>query len=197
MGDLPELDGSAFRDLLNHLGNRKGGGEYGLKKDELSRKSIVDPKMHHLLMKFALVNVPIAFTTVKINGKPPKKCEQYYIVAFGSYTGGELVIANESHNIWHRPRIVREGAEATAWIGRRWTLTFYSIESTKRLDDYEAVVVDDEWVISQRRDGRPPIYLKPEKRVKVPMEVEEVEEAWDDRFNEVQNLMLNASKRSE
>jgi hypothetical protein len=29
------------------------------------------------------------------------------------------------------------------------------------------------------------------------MEVEEVEEAWDDRFNEVQNLMLNASKRSE
>lgn len=188
--ELPELDALAFRDLLNHLKGRKGG-TYGLKKDELSRSSIVDPKLHHLLMKFGLVNVPISFTTVKINGKPPR-CEQYYTVAFGSYTGGELVIANASYNIWHRPLVVREGALDTPWTGKRWVLTYYSIESTKRLEEYEAVVVDDKWVIAQRRQFQPPLYLTAEKRMKIPNTIEEVEEEWDGRFNEAQNLMIKA-----
>jgi len=192
---MDELDASAFRDLLNHLGNRRKGGTYGLKKDELSRSSIVDPKLHHLLMKFALVNVSIPFTTVKINGKPPKKCEEYYIVGFGSYTGGELVIANQSYNIWHRPKIIRESMTDTAVSGKRWTLVFYAMETTKRLEDYEAIVVDDKWVIAQRRQFQPPLYLTAEKRVKKVKEVEEsTDDEWDEKLNEVQNLMLRASR---
>ena len=191
--ELPELDDSAFRDLSNHLRNRKSGGLYGLNKNEFSRPSIVDPKLYHLLMKFALVNVTIPFTTIRINGKPPKKCKEYYVVGFGSYTGGEMKIANRNYDIWHRPLIVREGAEALPASGKKWTLTFYSVETTKKLDDYEAVVVDDKWLIAQRRDGQPPLYLMVEKRMrKIKEEDEEEEEEGDSNMTDAQNLMIRA-----
>lgn len=187
-----ELDASAFKDLIEHLKGRKGG-TYGLTKDGLTRQSIVDPRLHHLLMKFALVNVSIPFTTVKINGKPPKRCKEYYIVGFGSYMGGELLIDGGAHNIWHRPQIVRESATETPWTGKRWTLTFFAIETTRTLEEYEAIVVDDKWVISQRRQFQPPLYLTAEKRVRNSKEDDaDDEEDYDPRFTEAQNLLMNA-----
>lgn len=197
MEELPQLDDSAFRDLSNHLKNRRGG-LFGLKKDELSRPSIVDPKLHYLLMKFALMHVPIPFTTIRVNGKPPKRCKEYFVVGFGSYTGGELKIDNKIYDLWHRPLIVREGAEALPAQGKKWTLTYYTIPSSKKLEDYEAVVVDDKWVIAQRRNGDSTLYLTPEKRVRhVKEEEEEEDEDYEPEFSPAQNLMLNAmSKRS-
>jgi hypothetical protein len=172
--DLPELDEFAFRDISEHL---KAGGTYGLKKDELTRQTLVRPYLYHLLMKFALVNVHIPFTTIKVNGKPPKSCKEYYVVGFGNYTGGELRIANSNYDIWRRPRIVREVAEHLPVItGKRMTLTFYAVETSRSLGEFEPVVVGDEWVIRQSRQFQPPLYLKPEKRLKAIKEDTEYEE---------------------
>ena len=172
--ELPELDEFAFRDISEHL---KAGGTYGLKKDELTRQTLARPYLYHLLMKFALVNVHIPFTTIKVNGKPPKGCKEYYVVGFGNYTGGELRIANSNYDIWRRPRIVREVAEHLPVItGKRMTLTFYAVETSRSLGEFEPVVVGDEWVIRQSRQFQPPLYLKPEKRLKVVKEDTEDEE---------------------
>jgi len=172
--ELPELDEFAFRDISEHL---KAGGTYGLKKDELTRQTLAKPYLYHLLMKFALVNVHIPFTTIKVNGKPPKGCKEYYVVGFGNYTGGELRIANSNYDIWRRPRIVREVAEHLPVItGKRMTLTFYALETSRSLGEFEPVVVGDEWVIRQSRQFQPPLYLKPEKRLKAIKEDTEDEE---------------------
>lgn len=172
--ELAELDEFAFRDISEHL---KAGGTYGLKKDELTRQTLARPYLYHLLMKFALVNVHIPFTTIKVNGKPPKGCKEYYVVGFGNYTGGELRIANSNYDIWRRPRIVREVAEHLPVItGKRMTLTFYAVETSRSLGEFEPVVVGDEWVIRQSRQFQPPLYLKPEKRLKAIKEDTEDEE---------------------
>lgn len=172
--ELPELDEFAFRDLSEYL---KTGGTYGLKKDELTRQTLAKPYLYHLLMKFALVNVSIPFTTIKVNGKPPKGCKEYYIVGFGNYTGGELRIANSNYDIWRRPRIVREVAEHLPVLtGKRMTLTFYAVETTRSLLEFEPVVVGDDWVIRQSRQFQPPLYLRPEKRLKAIKEDTEEEE---------------------
>jgi hypothetical protein len=172
--ELPELDEFAFRDISEHL---KAGGTYGLKKNELTRQTLARPYLYHLLMKFALVNVHIPFTTIKVNGKPPKGCKEYYVVGFGNYTGGELRIANSNYDIWRRPRIVREVAEHLPVItGKRMTLTFYAVETSRSLGEFEPVVVGDEWVIRQSRQFQPPLYLKPEKRLKAIKEDTEDEE---------------------
>lgn len=172
--ELPELDEFAFRDISEYL---KAGGTYGLKKNELTRQTLAKPYLYHLLMKFALVNVHIPFTTIKVNGKPPKGCKEYYVVGFGNYTGGELRIANSNYDIWRRPRIVREVAEHLPVItGKRMTLTFYAVETSRSLGEFEPVVVGDEWVIRQSRQFQPPLYLKPEKRLKAIKEDTEDEE---------------------
>lgn len=172
--ELPELDEFAFRDISEYL---KAGGTYGLKKDELTRQTLAKPYLYHLLMKFALLHVTIPFTTIKVNGKPPKGCKEYYVVGFGNYTGGELRIANSNYDIWRRPRIVREVAEHLPVItGKRMTLTFYAAETSRSLGEFEPVVVGDEWVIRQTRQFQPPLYLKPEKRLKVVKEDTEDEE---------------------
>jgi hypothetical protein len=172
--ELPELCETAFRDLSEYL---KTGGTYGLKKDELTRQTLAKPYLYHLLMKFALVNVSIPFTTIKVNGKPPKGCKEYYIVGFGNYTGGELRIANSNYDIWRRPRIVREVAEHLPVLtGKRMTLTFYAVETTRSLLEFEPVVVEDDWVIRQSRQFQPPLYLRPEKRLKAIKEDTEEEE---------------------
>lgn len=172
--ELPELDEFAFRDISEFL---KAGGTYGLKKDELTRQTLAKPYLYHLLMKFALLHVTIPFTTIKVNGKPPKGCKEYYVVGFGNYTGGELRIANSNYDIWRRPRIVREVAEHLPVItGKRMTLTFYAVETSRSLGEFEPVVVGDEWVIRQTRQFQPPLYLKPEKRLKVVKEDTEDEE---------------------
>ena len=172
--ELPELDEFAFRDLSEYL---KTGGTYGLKKDELTRQTLAKPYLYHLLMKFALVHVSIPFTTIKVNGKPPKGCKEYYIVGFGNYTGGELRIANSNYDIWRRPRVVREVAEHLPVLtGKRMTLTFYAVETTRSLLEFEPVVVGDDWVIRQSRQFQPPLYLRPEKRLKAIKEDTEDEE---------------------
>jgi hypothetical protein len=56
------------------------------------------------------------------------------------------------------------------------TLTFYAAETSRSLGEFEPVVVGDEWVIRQTRQFQPPLYLRPEKRLKVVKEDTEDEE---------------------
>ena len=196
MRELEELDESAFRDLVNHLTSkrisvnkyRRGVGEgrsqcFGMVRKrsqapDLSRQSWMDARLHHLLMKFALLHVPIPFTSIQVNDsylcashKDKHNGGDSYIVGFGPYTGGELVLkdpVDKEYNIRHRP-ILFNGAEIEHYTkqfsGRRFTLVYHTLVSPERfpmvnkLDDYEAVVVDGAWVIAWRQDGRPVIYL--------------------------------------
>jgi hypothetical protein len=169
--DLPELDEYAFQNLSAHLTK---GGTYGLKKTELTRATLLNPYIFYLLMKFGLLYVPIPYTTIKVNGKPPKGCKEYYMVGFGNYTGGELRIGETNYDIWRRPRIVREVAEHLPVLtGKRMTLTFYAVETIRSLSEFEVVMADEKWVVKQLRQFQPPLYLTPEKRMKAIKEEDE------------------------
>jgi hypothetical protein len=196
MQELPELDESAFRELIDHLGKtnipinkyRKGVGEgrsqtFGMVRKrsmapDLSRQSWMDARLHHLLLKFARLHVPIPFTSIQVNDS--YKCAAHrdkhnsgdsYIVGFGAYTGGELVLKlpeDREYNIRHRP-ILFNGSQiehyTKDWVGRRWTIVFHTLVSPakfpmiKNLDMYEAVVVDGVWCIAYREPGRPVQHL--------------------------------------
>ena len=196
MQELPELDESAFRDLMTHLTSkritvnkyRKGVGDgrsqcFGMVRKrsqapDLSRQSWMDARLHHLLMKFALVHVPIPFTSIQVNDsylcaahKDKHNSGNSYIVGFGPYTGGELVLKNPTdreYNIRHRP-ILFDGSQIEHYTkqfsGRRFTLVYHTLVSPtkfpmiKKLDDYEAVVVDGVWCIAWRQEGHPVTYL--------------------------------------
>lgn len=196
MRELPELDESAFRELIDHLSKtnipinkyRKGVGEgrsqcLGMVRKrsmapDLSRQSWMDARLHYLLMKFARLHVEIPFTSVQINDsykcaahKDKHNAGDSYIVGFGPYTGGELVLKmpeDREYNIRHRP-ILFNGSEiehyTKDWVGRRWTIVFHTLVSPakfpmiKQLDQYEAVVMDGVWCIAYREPGRPVQYL--------------------------------------
>jgi len=190
--DLPELDEYAFQNLSAHL---KKGGTYGLKKTELTRATLLNPYIFYLLMKFGLLYVPIPYTTIKVNGKPPKECKEYYMVGFGNYTGGELRIGETNYDIWRRPRIVREVAEHLPVLtGKRMTLTFYAVETIRSLSEFEVVMADEKWVVKQLRQFQPPLYLTPEKRMKA---IKEEDDDDDDIPNDaLEFLSMVIMKRS-
>jgi len=233
MRELPELDESAFRPLMDHLSKkniqmnryRKSVGDgrsqcFGMVRKrsmapDLSRQSWLDPQLHYLLMKFAALNVPIPFTSIQVNDS--LKCASHkdkhnegdsYIVGFGQYTGGELILKDHGEfNIRHRPLLFNGSEiehETKDFTGRRWTIVFHTLVSPpkfpmiRKLSDYEAVFKDDSYVIAWYREGLPTMYLskknglphtlKGRKKVKF----EEPEEEDDPGLTSAQNLMLRA-----
>lgn len=206
MRELPELDESAFRDLITHLTSKRiavnryrgrvGEGRsqcFGMVRKrcqapDLSRQSWMDARLHHLLMKFGSLYVPIPFTSIQINDsflcashKDKHNDGDSYIVGFGSYTGGELVLKNPTdtdYNIRHRP-LLFNGAEiehyTKQFTGRRFTLVYHTLipppkaPMTAKLTDYEACVVNGSWVIAWRKEGHPVQYLDRKNGLPHPM----------------------------
>lgn len=238
--ELPELDESAFRDLYTHLTSknigmnkyRRGVGDgrsqtWGMVRKrsqapDLSRQSWMDAKLHYLLMKFALVNVPIPFTSVQVNDsylcaahKDKHNSGNSYIVGFGPYTGGELVLKNPTdteYNIRHRP-VLFDGSKiehfTKQFTGRRFTIVFFTLVSPakfpmiRKLDDYEAVVVDGAWCIAWRQEGMPTVYLSKKnglphplkgRKKPLPAPAELIE---DPSLTQAQNLLLRSKKEQE
>ena len=130
------------------------------------------------------------------------------IVAFGSYTGGELKLKDiGEYNIRHRP-LLFNGAEieheTKEFQGRRWSIVFHTLVSPEKfpmirsLDDYEAVVVEDEWCIAWRRQGEPTIYLNKKNGLPHPLKgrkkTKELPPAleYDPSRSVAQNLMIQA-----
>ena len=194
---LQELDGSAFTDILAHLdGKRIGINTYrmgvGIGRSQcfgmvrkrsmppdLSRQSWMDPRLHYLLMQFALNHVTVPFTSIQINEN--YKCAAHkdkhndgisYIIGFGNYTGGELCLdlsgGVQKFNIRHRPMLFN-GAETLhstdEWVGSRYSLVFHTLVSPSkfpmvaRLCYYEACVIGGIWKIKMEIPGQEVRYL--------------------------------------
>jgi hypothetical protein len=191
MTELPELDASAFHQLLDHLSKktiamnkyRKNSGlgrsvTFGMVRKrsmapDLARNSWMDPRLHYLLIKFGLDNLPPGFTFTSIQVNESYMCEAHfdkhnrgdsYIVAFGSFTGGELVLKegeDKEYNIRHRP-LLFDGSKiehyTKEFIGKRYSLVYHTLVSPpkfpmiRKLEDYEAVVKDGQYVIAWRKE---------------------------------------------
>lgn len=207
MTTLPELDESAFRLIDEHLKTKKlqvnryrgkvGEGKsqcFGMvgkrsMPPDLSRQSWLDPRLHGLLMDFGRMYVPIPFTSIQVNDsfrckahKDKGNVGQSYIVAFGNFQGGELVLdisgVKTSHNIRHRP-ILFDGSqiehETSEFTGRRISIVYHTIKSkpnlpmVRQLSEYETVVVSGVWMIACRYPGQPVFYLGPKKGLPHPL----------------------------
>jgi hypothetical protein len=240
MIELPELDASAFNSLIGHLTKRqipmnryrKGVGDgrsqcYGMVRKrsmppDLSRCSWEDPQLHYLLMKFALTNLPPDFTFTSVQVNDSYKCAAHkdkhnqgdsYIVGFGNYTGGELVlhqegslgVSKQEYNIRHRP-LLFDGSkiehETKDFEGRRWTIVFHTLVSPpkfpmlRKLSDYEAVTKDGTYVIAWYKEGEPTQYLSKKNGLPHPLKgrkvkkPEALDEPSDPNLTPAQNLML-------
>jgi len=176
-----ELDPSVFRGLLDYLNASKQPASQILgmvfkrgEAPDLSKRSWINPRLHHLVMKFALVSLPpdFPFTSVQILRGAGKfdthNKGQSYVVRFGSYTGGELVLKephDTEYNILHRPMIFDATTDYyfKEYEGTCWTLIFYTVTSKyapiRKLSDYEAVYESNKWSIAWHRPGEPITYL--------------------------------------
>jgi hypothetical protein len=234
--ELPELDASAFHSLIEHLSKhnitvnkyRRGVGVgrsqcFGMVRKrsmapDLSRQSWLDPKLHYLLMKFGLMYLPPGFTFTSVQVNENFTCEAHfdkhnrgnsYIVAFGSYTGGELVLkepTDKEYNIRHRPMLF-DGSKIEHYTkefqGKRWSLVFHTLvpppkfPMIRKLEDYEAVSKDGQWVIAWNKPGEPTVYLSKKNGLPHPLrgrtkKVDKPEVSYDLRLTAAQNLMLNS-----
>ena len=230
--ELPEIDERDFKDLREHLSKhnipmnkyRKGVGDgrsqcFGMVRKrsmapDLSRNSWFDPRLHYLLMLFARQHVQIPFTSVQVNDNFPCATHrdkhnqgESYIVAFGDFVGGELVLDGKEHNIRHRP-ILFNGSEINhsvkPFIGRRWSIVYHTIESPakfpmiRKLSDYEAVCRDGQYVIAWYRDGEPTQYLSKKNGLVHPLKgrkikkLPEAPEKLNSKMTAAQNLLLSA-----
>jgi len=158
---------------------------------DLSRQSWLDPRLHYLLMKFALVHLPpdLTFTSIQVNDS--YKCEAHfdrhnqglsYIVAFGSFTDGELVLkeagGDKAYNIRHRP-LLFDGSKTEHYTkeftGKRWSIVYHTLVSPpkhpmiRKLSDYEAVVKDGVWVMAWYKEGEPTVYLSKKNGLEHPL----------------------------
>lgn len=240
---LPEIDESAFKDLREHLINnnipinryRKSVGDgrsqcYGMVRKrsmppDLSRCSWCDPRLHYLLMLFARMYVPIKFTSIQVNDSllclPHKDIHnvgESFIVAFGDFTDGELVLnlpdGKKELNIRHRP-VLFDGSKIEHSVkefkGRRWSIVYHTLEVPKKLPmirsltDYDAVVRNGQYVIAFYKPGEPVEYLskknglphplKGRKKAAKPIVQEKILK--NPLLTLAQNLMLDAHESSE
>jgi len=242
MTSLQELDESAFKELREHLTKhnipinryRKSVGDgrsqaYGMVRKrsmppDLSRNSWCDPRLHYLLMLFARMYVGISFTSIQVNDSltclPHKDIHnvgESYIVAFGDYTGGELILnlpdGKQEFNIRHRPMLF-DGSKIEHSVkefkGRRWSLVYHTLEIPKKfpmirsLNDYDAVVRDGQYVIAFYKPGEPVEYLSKKNglphplkgRVKKPKPQAAEKILKNPLLTLAQNLMLDAHESS-
>lgn len=103
----------------------------------LSRMTWQRPELWCLLQEFAAKHVQIPWDAVQVNDNyqsAPHRDKgnqgDSYIVGFGSYTGGELWVDGEDHDINHTPHLFL-GCDllhsTKPWNGNRYSLVFFSI----------------------------------------------------------------------
>lgn len=225
--ELQELDVSAFEPLVEHLSRQhKKSFTLGMTRKramnpDLSKQSWLDPKLYHMVMKFALSNIPstFSFTSVQIHDSSmllPRFDKHtggsVWIVSFGSHTDGEIVLKRISgdvtYSIHHRPLIFttfETDHYFKEFKGRRWVMAFYSLNHSQKypmirsLSDYEAVSREGQWVIAWHRMGEPTVYLSKKNGLPMPTNKKRQKEiahvvTRNERFSKAQNLMLQAQE---
>jgi hypothetical protein len=117
-------------------------------------------------MEFAKKYVPVFFSSIQVNVQYP--CNPHrdvgnigesYIVGFGGYIGGSLVIENQDYDINYRG-LLFDGSKLEHWTrpwnGTRYSLVFHTLAPKPRwgnavmaLENYE--VVDDNGTLKIKR----------------------------------------------
>lgn len=111
----------------------------------LSRQSWLHPKLHQLLIDFAkkYVDQHINYTSIQVNVDFPCKAHkdinnigESYIVAFGSYIGGELNVAGFDYNI-HQRGLLFDGSKlehyTKPWTyGSRYSIVYHTLAPKDR-----------------------------------------------------------------
>ena len=207
MEQLPELDPSNIQRLeeylkkktlhVNRYRTQVGDGRsqcFGMVRKrslppDLSRQSWLYPYLHHLLIEFGRLHVPIPFTSIQVNQN--YKCAEHkdkhnqglsYIVGFGDYQGGDLILdlsgVKTNFNIKYKP-LLFNGAEilhsTQDFTGNRFTVVYHTLVAPEkfpavhRLEQYESAVVDGEYMIAVRYDGQEVFYLGPKKGLPHPL----------------------------
>ena len=135
-------------------------------RPDLSRQSWRHPLLHFLLIEFSKKYVPVFFSSIQVNVNFP--CNPHkdvgnvgesYIVGFGGYIGGSLVIENQDYDINYRG-LLFDGSKLEHWTrpwnGTRYSLVFHTLAPKPRwgnavmsLENYE--VVDDNGVLKIKR----------------------------------------------
>jgi len=112
---------------------------------DYSRQNWHRPYLYHLLMDFAqkYVTIPFNSITVNYNYRAQKHRDKNnkgdsFLVAFGSYEGGQLKILEGDlsgcHDIWCKPVITdfsKVFHEVEDFSGERYSLVFYTFQSSK------------------------------------------------------------------
>jgi hypothetical protein len=137
---------------------------------DYSRQNWIRPKLYYHLQEFAKSYVDISWTSITIN--QDYKCQPHrdkgnygesFLVAFGDYEGGELVIhegdLSGSYNIRYKPiktdfsKVLHSVKDFT---GHRYSLVFYKLKTTKMpsepLPKGEAVFEEGKYVF--KRGGK-------------------------------------------
>lgn len=137
---------------------------------DYSRQCWMRPKLLYHVQEFAKKYVDISYTSFTINQnykcQPHRDKSNYgvsYLVAFGEFGGGELVISegdlSGEHDIRYRPfktdfsKVLHSVKDFT---GERFSLVFYNLKATKMPDEPlpsgEAVFEDGKYVF--KRGGK-------------------------------------------
>ena len=112
---------------------------------DYSRNNWLRPYLYKLLLDFGEKYVDISFNSITVNQdyQATKHYDRHnggesYLVAFGNYTGGELLIhegdLSGSHNIWCKP-IVTDFSKVLHsvehFVGDRFSLVYYTLISNR------------------------------------------------------------------
>jgi len=136
----------------------------------ISRQSWRNPYLHHLLMEFAKKHINIPFTSIQVNQN--MTCAAHFdkgnigvsaIVAFGDYSGGELIVEGVKHDIKNKIFLFDGSAQehyTAPFTGERYSLVYHTIAPQERwgwvvpsILDYEAVMHDGIWKMKRLIDG--------------------------------------------
>lgn len=112
---------------------------------DYSRQCWIRPKLYYHLLEFAKKWVDISWNAITLNQNyqaSPHRDKgndgESYLVAFGSYTGGDLIIhegdLSGSHCIWCKPiktDFSKVLHSVQTFTGNRCSLVFYKLKSTK------------------------------------------------------------------
>lgn len=134
---------------------------------DYSRQNWMRPKLFFHLQEFAKKYVDISWTSITVNqnyqASPHRdKGNQgvSYLVAFGSYAGGDLVIhegdLSGNHNIWCRPiktDFSKYLHSVQTFTGNRYSLVFYTLKATKMpkepLPEGKVILKDGKYVFKR------------------------------------------------
>jgi hypothetical protein len=112
---------------------------------DYSRQNWCRPYLYHLLLEFGAKHVKIPFNSITVNQnyradkhKDKNNRGDSFLVGFGSYAGGELLIhegdLSGNHNIWCNP-IVTDFSKVLhsvdLFTGERYSLVYYWFENKR------------------------------------------------------------------